>query len=155
MKQELELILNSDMSLEEKVKAIVKLKKFPTSGMASCLHHDTLFEYCTSFENRTRVILETKNPHEHLIRFLNFTFIPDEFLPAEVTEAAVGLDETYARWKEAKARLDEAYVRWDEAIARWKEAKAQWPYVEKLVLLNKLAPENTWNGNNIGWKYKK
>lgn len=127
-------------------------------GWSFCCHHDIFFEYCNDFEQRRRVIKETKPTHEHKARLNSFVLIPAKLL--RDLPGFTALDKALAVHDKALAVLAKAlavhanWAAYDKAWAAYREAEAVFVkenYTALVALHKKLAPKNTWNGKNIGW----
>lgn len=107
-----------------------------------------------------KIIRYTKPKEEYRTRIKNFVLIPDRYLPdglrkadAELVKARAECGKALAKWvKEWKKEWKKADAKRRKAYAKLEKAYAEWPLKEKLALLRKLNPRNTWNGKNIGWK---
>ena len=93
----------------------------PRSGWFAFVHHTIPIEYSWDIDERLRVILEEKPPHERATRLRCLTYIPRERIPASLRQA---------RWayEEARRAHEEAWWAYEEAWRAYKEARREeWP----------------------------
>lgn len=113
------------------------------SGVAFCVHHNILVEYCYSVKDRLTVIRYHKPKGEYKTRIKNFVMIPARCLPMSVRKAMEKLK---------KVSMASDYIKWLTNKRKVAKAIEMWSKKNKLALLNKLNPRHTWNGENIGWR---
>ena len=73
------------------------------SGLASHVHHDKLFEWCTNYDERVEYIKENKPIEEQEVRLRLFRIIPLERLPVPLVEARAARDKAGAAYEKARA----------------------------------------------------
>lgn len=96
-------------------------------GWAFHLHHETLVEWCTDYDDRVRFIKDDKPKDEQSLRLRLFKIIPVKQLPRE--------------WQKAYAERQKAYAEWRKAYAEIS------PFFE--ILHKKLCKKCPWNGQTI------
>ena len=98
-------------------------------------HHDQLFEYCWSYEERAEYINTRKPPEERELRLALFRAIPAELLPPELIEAGKAKDEAgkaysvawkaYAEAREVYAGAWKPYVKAGKALDEARKAYSE------------------------------
>ena len=118
------------------------------TGFAFHVHHDTLIEWCTDYQERVDYIKRDKPANEQELRLRLFKIIPEDRLPVELVVAGKAYDEArkacIVAWKAyevAEKAYNEAGKAYDVA---W---KAYQP--ELLKLHSELCPDCPWDGNTI------
>jgi len=125
-------------------------------GLAFHCHHDTLVEYVYDYEERVKVIKQTKPKDEQELRLRLFKMIPDELLPKKGLATYLKTGDAYYRARDAyDSAWDACHSAWDAYDKAWYAYDKAWDayYTNNKTTLEKLHaklyPDCPWNGETI------
>lgn len=133
-------------------------------GLYWHVHHEILFEYCHSYEERAKYIREQKPGYEVATRLRLFKPIVGvlgnskadaeyrkayaEYRKAddECRKAGAKWSKAYAKWSKAYAECNKAYAEWSKAYDEWSATSTD----KDVQLLHKQECKNCpWDGHTI------
>ena len=107
-------------------------------GLALHCHHDVLWEFCYSYDERVKCIKETKPKEEHPLRLKLLKIVPNNRLPGRNSPAGKAYDEARKAYDEARKAYDSAGKAY---LAKYK--------VELDALHKEMCPDCPWDGKTI------
>ncbi len=131
-------------------------------GFAFHVHHDKLWEWCTSYEERRDYIIHDKPASEQELRMRLFKMIPEERIPLSLRQARAAHNKAWTAYNKAGTACNKAGTAYNKAVTAYNKAgtahNKAWTAYNKAVtacapemeaLHKELCPDCPWNGQTI------